>query len=95
MPMITSVVRAFFHAGLLERGHAVRDRLDAGDRRAARRERVQHDVRAIAPVEEPVARCCPTASGPAWCSGSTGRLPSEHLARRPTPSSTTMLTMKK
>ena len=31
--------------GLAERRHAVRDRLDAGDRRAARRERPEHDER--------------------------------------------------
>ena len=42
--MITSVMRAFFHDGLLERGHAVGDGLDAGDRCAAGRERVEHDV---------------------------------------------------
>ena len=41
--MITSVVRAFFHSGLPERGHAVGDRLDAGDRGAAGGEGVQHD----------------------------------------------------
>ena len=40
--MMTRVWRAFFHAGSLERGHAVGDGLDAGDRGAAGRERVEH-----------------------------------------------------
>ena len=40
---------------LPERGHAVGDGLDAGDRGAAGGEGVQHARRAPAPVEEPVA----------------------------------------
>ena len=47
--MMTSVVRAFFHAGSRNAGHAVGDGLDAGDRGAAGRERVEHDVAATAP----------------------------------------------
>ena len=40
--MITSVVAALRLLGSLERRHAVGDRLDAGQRRAARGERAQH-----------------------------------------------------
>ena len=42
VPMSTSVCRALLPGGLLERRHAVGDRLDAGDRRAAGGEGVEH-----------------------------------------------------
>ena len=41
MPMIASVSAAFFALGAAERRHPVGDRLDAGERGGARRERVQ------------------------------------------------------
>ena len=40
-PIHTSVVAAFFDSGPPERGDAVRDRLDAGERDRARREALQ------------------------------------------------------
>ncbi len=39
--MTVRVDRAFFHSGSLERGHAIRDRLDSGHGRTAGRERVE------------------------------------------------------
>ena len=64
--MITSVVRAFFHSGLRNAGHAVRDRLDAGDGRAARRERLQHEEQRRA-QEQPVDPALPKCIIPASC----------------------------
>ena len=48
-PSSSSVVAAFLLLGFLNAGHAVADRLDAGERRAARGERPQHEEHVARP----------------------------------------------
>ena len=73
-PMMTSVVAGVLPLRLLERGHAVGDRLDAGDRGAAGGERVQHHVERRA-EEQPGARVCRTGASPRGRVVAVGRSP--------------------
>ena len=64
--MMSSVIAAFLRFRRLERGHAVRDRLDPRQRRAAVRERAEHEEEREGPVSGGTNAAAADSIGTTW-----------------------------